>query len=75
MFVQGEGNQHPARNGKEATASWILFSVGGEGGLCSFQGTGGGKSSVTEDPQSKPTSIGSRGAWKRKLQVEAASVT
>lgn len=41
MFAQGEGNQHPARNGKQATASWGLFSLGGEGGLCSSRGMGG----------------------------------
>lgn len=43
-------------------------------GLCQvkFQGTGGGKSSGTEDPQSEAMSISSRGTWKRKLQVEAA---
>lgn len=50
MFAQREGNQHPARNGKEATASWGLFSVGGEGGLCSSRGMGGRKSSGTEHP-------------------------
>lgn len=68
----GEGNQHAARNGKEATAGCILFSVSGEGGLCSYQETGRGKSSGTAHLQSKPISMGSRGAWERKLQVEAA---
>lgn len=68
----GEGNQHAARNGKETTAGCILFSVSGEGGLCSYQETGRGKSSGTAHLQSKPMSMGSKGAWERKLQVEAA---
>lgn len=58
MLVQGEGNKHPARNGKELLLfGFCSVSVGRESFAPSRGQDRTGKRSGTEDPQSKSMCI------------------